>query len=165
MLWDRSPLSRIRDVRIPVLVAHGGRDPRVRRDEAERVVAALRAGGVPHEYLLFEDEGHGFVKPRNGLAFYTAAERFLEPPAARLTGPGSAHGDGLGGASRQRDLMEPHRPGAGGVRAALPEEEVLADGAVPVHAARGIDQGRGARVRDPGGLVRRALVGEQPDHL
>lgn len=78
MLWDRSPLSRIDQVHIPVLVAHGGRDPRVRREEAERIVAALREAGVPHEYLLFEDEGHGFVRPRNKLAFYTAAERFLE---------------------------------------------------------------------------------------
>jgi dipeptidyl aminopeptidase/acylaminoacyl peptidase len=77
LLWDRSPLSRVEHIRIPVLVAHGSRDPRVRRDEAERVVAAMRDSGVPHEYLLFQDEGHGFVKPRNRLAFYAAADRFL----------------------------------------------------------------------------------------
>jgi dipeptidyl aminopeptidase/acylaminoacyl peptidase len=77
LLWDRSPLSRVDNIRIPVLVAHGSRDPRVQREEAERVVAAMRDHGVPHEYLLFEDEGHGFVKPRNRLAFYAAADRFL----------------------------------------------------------------------------------------
>jgi dipeptidyl aminopeptidase/acylaminoacyl peptidase len=76
-LWSRSPLSRVAKIAVPVLVAHGARDPRVRQDEAERVVAAMRENSVPHEYLLFEDEGHGFVKPRNRLAFYAAAERFL----------------------------------------------------------------------------------------
>jgi dipeptidyl aminopeptidase/acylaminoacyl peptidase len=40
-------------------------------------VAALRERGIPHEYLLFEDEGHGFVKPANRMRFYAATEHFL----------------------------------------------------------------------------------------
>jgi dipeptidyl aminopeptidase/acylaminoacyl peptidase len=40
-------------------------------------VAALRERGIDHEYLLYPDEGHGFAKPENRLAFYAAAERFL----------------------------------------------------------------------------------------
>jgi dipeptidyl aminopeptidase/acylaminoacyl peptidase len=76
-LWSRSPLSRVDSLRVPVLVAHGARDPRVPKAEAEQIVAALREHDVPHRYLLFPDEGHGFMKPRNRIAFYAAAERFL----------------------------------------------------------------------------------------
>ena len=76
-MWSRSPLSRVRDIRIPLLIAQGANDPRVKQDEAEQIVAALREAGIEHEYMLFEDEGHGLAKPENRLRFYAAAERFL----------------------------------------------------------------------------------------
>jgi dipeptidyl aminopeptidase/acylaminoacyl peptidase len=76
-LWSRSPLSRARDIRIPLLIAQGANDPRVKQAESEQIVAALSEAGIDHEYLLFPDEGHGFVKPQNRIRFYTAAERFL----------------------------------------------------------------------------------------
>ncbi len=76
-LWSRSPLSRVGDIKIPLLIAQGANDPRVKQAESEQIVAALRAKGIDHEYLLFEDEGHGFAKPENRLRFYAAAERFL----------------------------------------------------------------------------------------
>ncbi len=76
-LWSRSPLSKVGDVRIPLLIAQGANDPRVKQAESEQVVAALREKGIANEYLLFEDEGHGFAKPENRLRFYAAAERFL----------------------------------------------------------------------------------------
>ncbi len=76
-LWSRSPLSRAADIRTPLLIAQGANDPRVKQAESEQIVAALRAAGVEHEYLLFPDEGHGFAKPENRLKFYAAAERFL----------------------------------------------------------------------------------------
>ncbi|MET0136396.1 MAG: S9 family peptidase [Kibdelosporangium sp.] len=76
-LWSRSPLSRVRDIRIPVLVAHGGNDPRVKQSESEQIVDALARAGIEHEYLLFPDEGHGFARPENRLRFYAATERFL----------------------------------------------------------------------------------------
>jgi dipeptidyl aminopeptidase/acylaminoacyl peptidase len=76
-LWSRSPLSRARDIRIPLLIAQGANDPRVKQDESEQIVAALREAGIEHDYLLFPDEGHGFAKPENRLRFYAAAERFL----------------------------------------------------------------------------------------
>src|SRR5262249_30056478 len=75
--WSRSPLSRVADIRIPILVAQGANDPRVKQAEAEQIVAALVEKGIDHEYLLFPDEGHGFAKPENRLKFYAAAERFL----------------------------------------------------------------------------------------
>ncbi len=76
-LWSRSPLSRAHDIRIPLLIAQGANDPRVKQDESEQIVAALREAGIEHDYLLFPDEGHGFAKPENRLRFYAAAERFL----------------------------------------------------------------------------------------
>src|SRR5499427_1574813 len=76
-LWSRSPLSRARDIRIPLLIAQGANDPRVKQAESEQIVAALQDAGIDYEYMLFPDEGHGFAKPENRLKFYAAAERFL----------------------------------------------------------------------------------------
>jgi dipeptidyl aminopeptidase/acylaminoacyl peptidase len=76
-LWSRSPLSRAKDIRVPLLIAQGANDPRVKQAESEQIVAALTEAGIDHEYMLFPDEGHGFAKPENRLRFYAAAERFL----------------------------------------------------------------------------------------
>jgi dipeptidyl aminopeptidase/acylaminoacyl peptidase len=76
-LWSRSPLSRVDDIRIPLLIAQGANDPRVKQAEAEQIVAALAEKGLPYEYLLFPDEGHGFAKPESRERFYAAAEPFL----------------------------------------------------------------------------------------
>ncbi len=76
-LWSRSPLSRAHDIRIPLLIAQGANDPRVKQAESEQIVAALTEAGIDHEYMLFPDEGHGFAKPENRIKFYTTAEKFL----------------------------------------------------------------------------------------
>ena len=76
-LWSRSPLSRAHDIRIPLLIAQGANDPRVKQAESEQIVAALKDAGIDYEYMLFPDEGHGFAKPENRQKFYAAAERFL----------------------------------------------------------------------------------------
>jgi dipeptidyl aminopeptidase/acylaminoacyl peptidase len=76
-LWSRSPLSKVDKIRIPMLIAQGANDPRVKQEESEQVVAAMKEKGIDHDYMLFEDEGHGFAKPENRLKFYAAAERFL----------------------------------------------------------------------------------------
>jgi dipeptidyl aminopeptidase/acylaminoacyl peptidase len=61
--------------------------------ESEQIVDAMKAKGIEYEYMLFEDEGHGFAKPENRMAFSAATERFLakhlggrceEEPAERL---------------------------------------------------------------------------------
>jgi len=49
----------------------------VKKEESEQIVAAMTERGIPHRYLVFEDEGHGFRKPENNLAFHAAAEQFL----------------------------------------------------------------------------------------
>jgi dipeptidyl aminopeptidase/acylaminoacyl peptidase len=76
-LWSRSPLSRAEAIRVPLLIAQGANDPRVKQAESEQIVAALSKAGIEHEYLLFPDEGHGFAKPENRLRFYAEADRFL----------------------------------------------------------------------------------------
>jgi dipeptidyl aminopeptidase/acylaminoacyl peptidase len=76
-LESRSPLFYVDDIGIPILIAQGANDPRVKQQESEQIVAALREKGLDHEYLLFEDEGHGFARPENRLEFYAAAEEFL----------------------------------------------------------------------------------------
>jgi dipeptidyl aminopeptidase/acylaminoacyl peptidase len=76
-LWSRSPLSRVEAIAIPLLIAQGANDPRVKQAESEQIVAALEKAGVQHDYMLFPDEGHGFAKPDNRLRFYVAADRFL----------------------------------------------------------------------------------------
>jgi dipeptidyl aminopeptidase/acylaminoacyl peptidase len=76
-MWSRSPLSRVSDIRIPLLIGQGANDPRVKQAEAEQIVAALKQAGIEHEYMLFPDEGHGLAKPENRLEFYAAVERFL----------------------------------------------------------------------------------------
>ena len=89
-LWERSPLSKADQIRIPLLIAQGANDPRVKQAESEQIVAALKERGIDYQYMLFPDEGHGFAQPENRLKFYAAAEAFLarhlggraEPPAA-----------------------------------------------------------------------------------
>jgi dipeptidyl aminopeptidase/acylaminoacyl peptidase len=76
-LWSRSPLSRADKISIPLLIAQGANDPRVKQSESEQIVAAMQAAGIEHEYMLFPDEGHGFAKPENRMRFYAAAEKFL----------------------------------------------------------------------------------------
>jgi dipeptidyl aminopeptidase/acylaminoacyl peptidase len=83
MLVERSPLWAADQITIPVLVVHGANDVRLKQAKAEQIVAALRASGVAHEYLLFQDEGHGLARPENRLRYYAAAERLL---AAQLGG-------------------------------------------------------------------------------
>lgn len=76
-LWSRSPLSRVDQIKIPMLVVQGANDPRVKQAEAEQIVGAMKEKGIDHDYMLFPDEGHGFAKPENRLKFYYAADRFL----------------------------------------------------------------------------------------
>ncbi len=85
LLWARSPLSRVDQIRIPILIGQGANDPRVKPAESEQVVAALARRGIDCAYLLFPDEGHGLAKPANRLRFYGAAEDFL---AQHLLGKG-----------------------------------------------------------------------------
>ncbi len=73
----RSPLNRVDDIRTPLLVIQGANDPRVTKRESDQIVEALRRRGIDVEYIVKDDEGHGFVKPENRLDAYAAIERFF----------------------------------------------------------------------------------------
>ncbi len=77
MLRERSPLTHIDRAFRPILIAHGLQDVRVTRAESEQMVAALRHRNVPVTYVTFPDEGHGFVRPENQIAFRAVTEAFL----------------------------------------------------------------------------------------
>jgi dipeptidyl aminopeptidase/acylaminoacyl peptidase len=77
LLKERSPLTHVDKIKIPVLIAQGEKDPRVKLAESEQIVAAMKEKGLPYIYMLFKDEGHGFARPENKFAFYALAERFL----------------------------------------------------------------------------------------
>jgi len=76
-LAERSPINHIDRAMRPILIAQGMQDVRVVAAESEQVVTALQKRGVPVTYVTFRDEGHGFVRPENRLAFYAVAEAFL----------------------------------------------------------------------------------------
>jgi dipeptidyl aminopeptidase/acylaminoacyl peptidase len=76
-LKSRSPLFKVDQIKIPILIAQGANDPRVKQSESEQIVEAMKSKGIAYEYMLFPDEGHGFAKPENRLKFYAAAEKFL----------------------------------------------------------------------------------------
>ena len=73
----RSPLFKVDQIKIPMLIAQGANDPRVNQAESEQIVEAMKNKGIDFEYMLFPDEGHGFAKPENRLRFYATAEKFL----------------------------------------------------------------------------------------
>jgi dipeptidyl aminopeptidase/acylaminoacyl peptidase len=80
-----SPLFHAENIVKPLLVVQGANDPRVLQVESDEIVEKVRANGVPVEYVIFDDEGHGFVKKKNRI---TAAERYVEFLDRHLTGTG-----------------------------------------------------------------------------
>ncbi|HEY1978063.1 MAG TPA: S9 family peptidase [Candidatus Baltobacteraceae bacterium] len=87
-LNSQSPLFRAKDIRVPLLVAQGANDPRVKQTESDQLVGAMRENQIPVTYIVFDNEGHGFANPENNKRFTALAERFfaqtlggkLQPP-------------------------------------------------------------------------------------
>ena len=73
-----SPLFHTENVTKPLLVLQGAQDPRVLQVESDEIVESVRKNGVPVEYVLFEDEGHGFVKKENQIEAYEKTLQFLD---------------------------------------------------------------------------------------
>lgn len=76
-LDSQSPLFKAHQIKAPLLIGQGANDPRVKQAESDQIVEAVRANGEPVEYYVFPDEGHGFLRPENDMAFNAAVERFL----------------------------------------------------------------------------------------
>lgn len=77
-LKERSPLTYSDRIQRPLLIGQGANDPRVRQAESDQIVAAMQARNIPVTYVLFPDEGHGFARPENSIAFMAIAETFLK---------------------------------------------------------------------------------------
>jgi dipeptidyl aminopeptidase/acylaminoacyl peptidase len=74
-LYNKSPLFFADKITKPFIVLQGSNDPRVLKVESDEIVEAAKKNGVPVEYVIFEDEGHGFVKKENNIE---ASERILK---------------------------------------------------------------------------------------
>lgn len=72
-----SPLTKVDAINKPLLIGQGANDPRVKQAESEQIVKAMQAKNLPVTYVLFPDEGHGFQRPENNLAFFAVTEQFL----------------------------------------------------------------------------------------
>lgn len=76
-LYNKSPLFHANKVKNPVMVLQGANDPRVLQVESDEIVAELEKNNVPVEYVIFEDEGHGFIKKENEIKGYKQVLSFL----------------------------------------------------------------------------------------
>ena len=78
VLKAASPLTYVDKIKRPLLIGQGANDPRVNKRESDQIVAAMNAKNIPVTYVLFPDEGHGFARPVNNMAFNAVAENFLQ---------------------------------------------------------------------------------------
>ncbi|QIQ86829.1 MAG: S9 family peptidase [Erythrobacter sp.] len=77
LLRAASPLHKAEKITKPLLIAQGANDPRVKQAESDQIVGAMKEAGIPVTYVLYPDEGHGFARPENSIAFFAIAENFL----------------------------------------------------------------------------------------
>ena len=77
-LYNKSPLFHAENITKPLIVLQGANDPRVIQPESDDIVEAARANGVPVEYVIFEDEGHGFLKKENQIEASQKVLDFLD---------------------------------------------------------------------------------------
>jgi dipeptidyl aminopeptidase/acylaminoacyl peptidase len=90
LLTDRSPLTHAGKIKRPLLIGQGANDPRVAQRESDQLVEAMQQNNIPVTYVLFPDEGHGFARPANNLAFFAVAEAFLSAHLGGFYQPMSA---------------------------------------------------------------------------
>jgi dipeptidyl aminopeptidase/acylaminoacyl peptidase len=95
-LDSRSPLGRVDQISKPLLIGQGANDPRVKQAESDQIVKAMQSKNIPVTYALFPDEGHGFARPENNIAFMAIAESFL---ATHLGGRSEPVGEAFKGSS------------------------------------------------------------------
>ena len=72
----QSPLTHADKIKTPLMVVQGANDPRVNKRESDQIVIALRDRNYPVEYLVADDEGHGFARPVNNMAMVARLKSF-----------------------------------------------------------------------------------------
>jgi dipeptidyl aminopeptidase/acylaminoacyl peptidase len=108
LLKERSPLYKAGNIVRPLLIGQGANDPRVNQAESDQIVAAMQAKGIPVTYVLFPDEGHGFARPENNIAFNAVTENFL---AGCLRGRAEPIGGTVKMSSAKVPVGAQHTPG------------------------------------------------------
>jgi dipeptidyl aminopeptidase/acylaminoacyl peptidase len=108
LLKDRSPLHRADAICRPLLIAQGANDPRVKQSESDQIVEAMESHQIPVTYVVFPDEGHGFARPENNIAFTAITENFL---AQCLGGRAEPVGGTLGKSTAEIRTGEHHVKG------------------------------------------------------
>ncbi|MEL6878212.1 MAG: S9 family peptidase [Pseudomonadota bacterium] len=98
LLKAASPLYKADQIIKPLLILQGANDPRVKQSESDQIVGAMKEAEVPVTYVLYPDEGHGFAKPVNNIAYTAITENFL---ATCLGGRSEAIGDTVGDSTAQ----------------------------------------------------------------
>ncbi|SIR11801.1 acylaminoacyl-peptidase [Rhizobium sp. RU35A] len=98
LLAERSPIHKVDRITRPMLIFHGANDVRCKVAESDTIVAAMQAKGIPVTYVVYPDEGHGFHKPGNRIAYIAMAEAFF---AQHLGGAFEPFGDDLEGSSHE----------------------------------------------------------------
>ena len=78
MLASASPLLHVENIKVPLFIAQGANDPRVKKTESDQIVEALKARGIEVPYMVKDNEGHGFYNEENQFDFYREMEKFLE---------------------------------------------------------------------------------------
>lgn len=77
LLAERSPIHKVDAITKPMLIFHGANDVRCKIAESDSIVAVMQAKAIPVTYVVYPDEGHGFHKPANRLAYVAIAEAFF----------------------------------------------------------------------------------------
>ena len=108
VLKAASPLYKADRIKRPLLIGQGANDPRVNVAESEQIVNAMKAKDIPVTYVVFPDEGHGFARPVNNIAFNAVAENFL---AKCLGGRAEPIGDALKPSSAKVEHGAEYAPG------------------------------------------------------
>ena len=77
LLRAASPLFHADKIKVPLLVAQGANDPRVKKAESDQIVEAVKKHGIEVQYIVKDNEGHGFRNEENRFEFYRAMETFF----------------------------------------------------------------------------------------
>lgn len=117
-LLERSPITRVEAIRHPLLVGQGANDPRVTQAESDNLVATMEEREIPVIYALFADEGHGFARPQNRMAFNAIVEAFfgqclggrVEPIGTAFKGSSLAVPHGAQHVPGLETALEMHQP-------------------------------------------------------
>ncbi len=116
LLKAASPLYKADQISKPLLILQGANDPRVKQSESDQIVGAMEDARIPVTYVLYPDEGHGFAKPTNNIAYTAITENFL---ATCLGGRSEPIGNTVADSTAQILVGAEH---VAGLAAALAEE-------------------------------------------